>query len=197
MKFLRNLYNRMGAKVHSKHAELFLGVVFFIEAIFFIPTDPILIFYCLERRTKAIRYATIATVSSVLGGLAGYSIGLLLWQTVGESIIHNPIINRVVTPKTFTYLCGLYHKNAWLAVMAAGFTPIPYKAATLSAGFCSIALTPFIIGSIISRGARFYLYAIVIKIWGEQMKYIVDRFFTLLVILTIVLIAAGIWFCKG
>jgi len=190
---VRKIYDWMGNQVHSRYADVTLGVLFYLEAIFFIPTDPMLIIYCIERRDRAYYYATIATLCSVIGGLTGYFIGYGLWQTVGQQIIHNPLVSYVMTPATFHHLCGLYKKYEALAILAAAFTPIPYKAATLTAGFCNLSLMPFIIASLIGRGARFYLYAITISIWGKQIKQYIDRYFNLLVLCAMVLIAGAIW----
>jgi len=186
----------MGAKVHSRYADHLLGFLFFLEAIFFIPVDPILIFFCLERPERALRYAAISTIFSTLGGLTGYLIGLILWEWVGPQVVHSKIVTSIVSPEMFDYLCKQYDLYAHWAILIAGFTPVPYKAATLSAGFCKISLVPFIICSIISRGARFYLLAIVIKIWGKQIRRYIDRYFNLLVLLTVILIVGTIWLIK-
>ncbi len=192
---LRSLYLWMNTCVYKKHADIILTVLFFLEAlIFIIPTDPMLIMYCIEKRQQAFWYAFIATVGSVLGGITGYIIGYLLWGYAGEAIIHNPLINLVLKPSQFYYLCDLYHKHACFAIFIAGFTPVPYKAATLTAGFCHIALAPFILCSILARGARFFLYAIAITWWGQQIKEYIDRFFNLFVLLIVIIIMLSVWF---
>ena len=196
MSSVRKIYDWMGSQVYSRYADITLGILFYLEAIFFIPTDPMLIMYCIERRDKAYYYATIATITSVLGGLTGYFIGYWFWHTMGQQIIHHPMVNYIMTPDTFSYLCNLYKQYEALAILAAAFTPIPYKAATLTAGFCNLSLMPFIIASLIGRGARFYLYAITISIWGKQIKQYIDRYFNLLVLCAMVLITALIWFMK-
>lgn len=193
MSNVKRVYDWMGNRVYSPYGDVILGLLFYLEAIFFIPTDPMLIMYCIERRDKAYYYATIATVCSVLGGLTGYYIGYTLWQTMGQQIIHHPMVSYIMTPQTFTHLCGLYKKYEALAILAAAFTPIPYKAATLTAGFCNLSLMPFIIASLIGRGARFYLYAITISIWGKQIKQYIDRYFNLLVLLAMMVIGIAIW----
>lgn len=194
---LRALYTWMNGCVHKKYADLMLVVLFFFEALIFIlPTDPMLIMYCIEQRNKAFWYASLATIGSVLGGITGYIIGYTVWQSVGEAIIHNQLVNIVITPKDFYYACELYQKHAYLAIFIAGFTPVPYKVATFTAGFCKIAFLPFVICSIIARGARFFLYAITITLWGKQIKQYIDRFFNLLVPLIVLLIAVSVWLCK-
>ena len=193
----KSLYKWMGSRVHRKHADLILVILFFFEAlIFIIPTDPMLIIYCIERRNNAIWYALLATIGSVLGGITGYIIGYILWQSAGQAIIHNQWINMILKPADFYYLCDMYKEHEYLAIFIAGFTPVPYKAATFTAGFCSLAFVPFVLCSIIARGSRFLIYAITITIWGEQIKEYIDRYFNLLVLSIIVLIAFSIWLCK-
>lgn len=188
LKYAKQLYEWMGTRVYSPHANLFLGVLFYLEAIFFLPTDPMLVLYCIERQNKAYRFAAIATCASVLGGITGYFMGLFLWNHFGQTIIHNSFINYIVSPSTFTYLSEQYKHYDWLAILIAGFTPIPYKAATLTAGFCKLSFIPFVLCSIIARGARFFLIAGVITIFGPQMKKSIDRYFNIMVILTLVII---------
>ena len=187
----------MGASVHKPHAELLLTVLFYLESlIFFIPTDAMLIIYCIERRKKAYWYAFIATIASVLGGITGYLIGYWLWQYHGHAIINSKLVSMVLKPEDFSYLCELYKEHEYLAIFIAGFTPVPYKAATFTAGFCSLSFLPFVLCSFLARGARFFLYAIVISIWGEKIKEYLDRYFNLLVVLVISLISVSIWLCK-
>jgi len=190
---LERLYGWMGKKVYSKHATLLLGVLFYLEAIFFLPTDPMLVFYCIERRKRSFWYATIATISSVLGGITGYFIGYFLWQTVGPKIIHSFYVRYIVSPDTFLYLCAQYKKYEHIAILIAGFTPVPYKAATLTAGFCQLSFIPFVIFSLIARGARMFLLAAIIYKWGVHMKKYIDRYLTLMVLLTVVIVGFVIW----
>lgn len=185
---LKRLYAWMDNMIYSTYADSMLGLLFFIESIFFLPTDPMLIVYCFTRREKAFRYATIATAGSVLGGMTGYCIGALLWDNFGQQIIHNHIVNYIISPGLFKYLCSQYQQHECLAILIAAFTPIPYKAATLSAGFCRLSFAPFVLCSIIGRGARFYLYALVISRWGSRIKMYMERFFGPLILLVSLLI---------
>lgn len=187
----------MGSCVYKQHADLILFVLFYFEAlIFIIPTDPMLIFYCIEKQKKALWYAFLATAGSVLGGITGYIIGYTIWQSLGQQIIHNPWVNLILSPADFYYLCDLYQDHEYLAILVAGFTPVPYKAATFSAGFCKLAFIPFVICSIIARGSRFLIYAIATIIWGKQIKEYIDRYLNVLVVLMVTLISISIWLCK-
>ncbi len=193
---IQHLYNWMGAQVYSRHADSILGVLFYLEAIFFLPTDPMLIIFCIEQPKKAFKYATIATISSVLGGVTGYYLGLGLWHLAGESIIHNAYVNYLVSAEMFAYLAQQYEVYESWAILIAAFTPIPYKAATLTAGFFKLPLIPFIIFSIVGRGARFFMYAVVVQIWGAQIKSFIDRYFNLIAMGITCLILGIIWFLR-
>jgi len=181
----------MGYKVHSRYADVWLASLFFIEAVFFIPVDPLLILYCIQNRKKSIYYATIATISSVAGGIFGYVIGAVLWNSIGIKLVSWFISEGAFARAVQTY--KLYQN--W-AVLIAGFTPLPYKAITLSAGFCSLPFLPFIACSLISRGARFFLVAGLLRIWGEQVKYFIDRYFNQLVLLFVFLLIVGFLFVR-
>ncbi len=193
---MKKLYSWMGSCVYSPYADYILGFLFYLEAIFFLPTDPMLIFYCIERNDRAIWYATVATVSSVLGGITSYLIGSILWDTMGDQIIHNSIINYVLTPNFFYYLAEQYRQHEWLAILIAGFTPVPYKAATLTAGFCKLSFIPFVICSVIARGSRFYLLAFIIKALGPRIKQSIERYINIVMILMFATIVGTIWFFR-
>ncbi len=193
-KHIKKFYDWMASCVYSPYADITLGFLFFLEAIFFLPTDPMLIMYCINRREKAFRYATIATISSVLGGITSYFIGAMLWDVAGEQIIHNKIVNYVLSPATFTHLSQQFRQHGWLAILVAGFTPVPYKAATLTAGFCKISLIPFILCSIVARGARFYLLAAAIKILGVRIQQSINHYFNIMIALTALAIIFSLWF---
>lgn len=188
---IRAVYDWMGTFVHSPYATVLLALFFFIEAIFFLPTDPLLILFCVERQKRAFYYATIATLFSVLGGITAYFIGLLVWATVG-----NFLITLFTSPETFARLCEQYKLYQNWAVLIAGFTPIPFKAVTLTAGFCKLPLIPFIICSTIARGARFYLIAATATWWGKALKQAIDTHFNKLVGIFIILVALSLWVLK-
>lgn len=184
MKFVRHAYDWMGSKVHSSHALLWLAVLFFIEASFFIiPVDPLLILFCIEDNRRVWFYATMATFFSVLGGVFGYFIGAVLWDSIGTTLV-----NWLISQATFN---GLVHKYTlyqnW-AVLIGGFTPVPYKAVTISAGFCKLPLLPFIGYSTLARGARFFLIAGAIRLWGIQIKDSIDKYFNYLVLVFVVIL---------
>jgi membrane protein YqaA with SNARE-associated domain len=191
MKPIRKIYDWMGNKVDSGYANIWLAVLFFIEAVFFIPVDPLLIIFCISNNKRSFFYAAVATISSVAGGIFGYTIGSLMWKSVGLKMI-----SWIISESAFNQAVLKYKLYQNWAVLIAGFTPLPYKAITLSAGFCNLPLIPFIVFSLISRGARFFLLAGTIHIWGSQIKNFIDRYFNQLVILFTVILVFSFWLLK-
>ena len=187
MKHIRKVYDWMGSKAHSPHALIWLGVLFFLESsCFFIPADPLLIVFCVEHRKKALFYGVYATIFSVLGGIFGYCIGAFLWNTVGATLVH-----YLISEVTFATLVKKYEYYQTWAVLIGGLTPIPYKAITLSAGFCKLPILPFIGYSLIARGIRFIGLAWLIHKWGSHIKDFIDQYFGLLVLLFVAFFIGG------
>lgn len=187
---IRRTYDWMGRKAHSPYAPWWFFVLFFVEAIFFIPVDPLLILFCIQKPNRAWQFAFLATIASVLGGIAAYFIGYALWETIGQRLVF-----LVTTQETFDRIGALYRQYEVWAVLIAGFMPmLPFKAITLTAGFWQLPLIPFIIGSLIARGARFYLVAGVIRIWGDSIKQFIDQWFNYLVLLFVGLVASSVLF---
>ena len=165
---------------------------FFIESIFFIvPVDPLLIVYCCEHRKNSLLFALLATISSVLGGIVAYFIGSLLWDSVGVLII-----KHFASLESFENFANTYKKYESLAVLTAAFTPLPYKVVTLSAGFFKLPFMTFIIYSFIGRGLRFFSIALLITIFGDNIKNFIDRYFNLLVLLFMLLILVSFFLLK-
>ena len=175
---VKKFYKSLSAYTHHPFAPIVFAFLFFIEAIFFLPVDPILIMFCLERRSRALFFACLATISSVIGGVTAYLIGALLFDSWGLTII-----NIFSSMETFNRITQLYQSYESYAVLFASFTPFPYKIVTLSGGFCKLPLIPFIVCSIIGRGARFFLIAYVIKRYGPHVQQFIDRYFNYLIII--------------
>jgi len=185
---LKRLYDWLGMQVHKPYAIPLLGALFFIEAIFFIPVDPLLVVFCIERQRQALYLAAVATFASVLGGIAGYFVGFGIWESVGQKLV-----SIILSQETFDTAVARFEQYQSWAVLIAGFTPLPYKAVTLAAGFCRLPLLPFIINSFIARGSRFFLVAGVIYIWGERIKEYIDQYFNILVLLFMVILFGTLW----
>lgn len=184
---LRRLYDWVLHWADHPSGPLALFVLAFAESSFFpIPPDVLLIALALGRPRRALWFATLATVGSVLGGIGGYYIGLALFEQVGR-----PILEWYNAMAKFDQVGELYRENLVLALGTAGFTPIPYKVFTIAAGAFSIPLLPFVVISAVSRGLRFFLVAALIFYFGPPIKRFIDRYFNLLTIAFVVLLVGG------
>jgi membrane protein YqaA with SNARE-associated domain len=171
MRLFEPLYYRVLAWSRHRHAERFLGVLSFAESSFFpIPPDVMLAPMCLSERTKAWRFAMVTTVTSLLGGIAGYAIGFFVFEQV-EPWLHQ-------MGYWDAYLNGKQWFDRWgvWAVLVAGFSPIPYKIFTISAGAAVLNFPGFVLASLVGRGARFFLVAGLIRAGGERMEQLLPRY---------------------
>lgn len=158
----------------SDWAALFLAVSSFSESIFFpIPPDPLLIGIAVLRPEMALWLAAIATVSSVAGGVAGHWLG----QRFGR-----PLLYRLVSPEKVAPAERMFHRYGAWAVLAAAFTPIPFKVFTISAGMLDLDRRSFVLASFVGRGARFFLLGGLLFAFGESVRDFIDRNFELLTI---------------
>ena len=190
---LKNLYNKILLISAKPKAEIFLGSIAFIESSFFpIPPDLLLLPMALARPLKWIRLAIIATFFSVLGGVFGYFIGVFLWDTIGQSIIDFYHLEN-----QFDVFKNNYNEKGALIVFIAGFTPIPYKLITISSGGMHLDLMTFIVASLLSRGARFFILTGIIRIFGDTAKKIIDKYFGMLTLsigLIVIIIFSWLYF---
>ena len=173
---------------HSR-ATYALAAVSFAESSFFpIPPDVLLVPMALAKPKKAWFYATVCTIASVLGGIAGYAIGYLLYETVGLWLIQlYGYAQKVDTLRVF------YDQWGWAFILVKGVTPIPYKLVTIVSGLLEYNLALFILLSIITRGARFFLLAAALNAWGDRIRGLLDRHFGLFLGLITVFVIGGFW----
>lgn len=166
-----------------------LAVLSFSEASFFpIPPDPLLVALALGAPHRSFFFATVCTAASALGGVLGYLIGWGLWALVADFFFgYVP----GVTPESFATVQALYARWDFWAVFTAGFTPIPYKVITLSAGVFQISFPVFVVASVLSRGARFFLVAALIYHYGPPIQAFIDRHFNRLVWIFLALLLGG------
>jgi membrane protein YqaA with SNARE-associated domain len=164
-----------------------LAGISFAESSFFpIPPDILLIPLCLSAPRRALGYATLCTAASVAGGMFGYAIGLLFFDSAGAWIIEAYHLEEF-----FRQVGGWYEQYAGWIVAAAGFTPIPYKVFTIAAGFFRVNFAIFVIASVLGRGGRFFLVAGLLRLFGEPMKEFIDRYFNILTVLLAVVFVGG------
>lgn len=165
MRLFGPLYDRVLAWSRHRHAERYLGAMSFAESSFFpIPVDVMLAPMTLADRSKWIRYATIATVFSVLGGLGGYVIGWSMFEAIEPWLRESHYWDAYLTARSWFDDYGV------LVVFVAGFSPIPYKVFTIAAGVAALNLPGFFIGSLIGRAARFFLVAGLVRAGGQRFE---------------------------
>jgi membrane protein YqaA with SNARE-associated domain len=185
----RSLYQWVIHWSETPHAKTALVLLAFAESSFFpVPPDVLLIAMGVGAPHRALGFAALCLVGSVAGGMAGYAIGLGLWSVVsGWFYTYIPGF----TPEVFEKVSTLYHENAFWAVFAAGFSPIPYKVFTLSAGVAQINFPTFVIASILSRGLRFFLIGGALRVFGSSIKQLLEKYFDLFSIMFLVLLIGG------
>jgi membrane protein YqaA with SNARE-associated domain len=184
---LRRLYSWVLHWAETPYGSWALFLLALSESSFFpVPPDVLLIALAVSIPKKSFKYALICTAGSLIGGCLGYLIGWQFMITVGEKIIQFYGLTQKMQ-----YIKDLYMQyDAW-AIGIAGFTPIPYKVFTISAGAFNINFTVFIIASAISRAARFFLVAWLIYLFGPKIKTFIDKYFNILAITFVVLLIAG------
>ena len=193
MRWLRNLYDWVLKWSNSKYGPLMLGLMAFAEASFFpIPPDVLLIPLALGLREKALRLAFICSLGSILGAIFGYVIGSYLWwEGVNQFSWLARLFFDVIpgfTPEIFYSIQTKYEIWNFWVVFTAGFTPIPFKVITISAGAFDINFILFVIASTLSRSARFFILSALIWKFGEPMRVFIDKYFNLLAIIFMILL---------
>jgi membrane protein YqaA with SNARE-associated domain len=185
--FLRRLYHWVLALGDKPFAPWALGGIAFAESSFFpIPPDAMLLPMCLARPSRAFWYATICTVASVIGGLFGYLIGFLLFDTVGRFLIELYGYGDKVE-----YFKGAYDQWGHWIIVIAGFTPFPFKVITITSGFVSYNLFWFFVLSALTRGARFFLVATLLYFWGDWARDFIERRLGLLATISVIIFIGG------
>ena len=170
MRLFGPLYERVMGWAAHRHAEWYLGAMSFAESSFFpIPVDVLLAPMCLAKPNKSWRFATNATVFSVLGGLAGYGIGYLMFEAIEPWLLESHYWRAYELSQQWFTDYGVW------AIFIAGFSPIPYKVFTIAAGVAALTLPGFFIASVIGRGARFFLVAALVKYAGVRLESTLEK----------------------
>jgi len=183
------LYRRILSLSESRHAPYALAAIAFAESSFFpIPPDVMLIPMSLATPRRAWRYAAIATIASVAGGMLGYGIGALLFDTLGQWLIHlYGYADRMAALKE------TYARWGALVILIKGFTPIPYKLVTIASGVFGYNFAVFVLLSFVTRGARFFVLAGALNIFGDPLRLALERHFALFLGLIAIIIVVGFW----
>lgn len=168
---LRRLYDWCIAAADKPYAAWIMGVISFAESsIFPIPPDTMLIPMSLARPDKAYRFAFLCTWTSVLGGIVGYGIGSLLYDSVGQWLINLYGYGE----KVETFRAAYAQYGAWI-ILLKGLTPIPYKIVTITSGFADYNIWAFIGLSVIARGGRFFVVAFLLNRYGEWAREVIEK----------------------
>jgi len=172
LKIFKPLYDKVIQWSKHPHSERYLGGVSFIESSFFpIPTVMMLAPMVMARRDHAWRLATLATVTSVLGGLFGYLIGYFLFDQVGQHIL-----DFYHLQEKFIKMKGWFDEYGVWLVLLAGVTPIPYKLFTITSGLLGMALLPFMLASLVGRASQFFIAAGLVKWGGKKIEPVLDQY---------------------
>lgn len=189
MGIIRRLYDWMLSWAEHPAGVWALFILAFMESSFFpIPPDVLLIALAIGNPSRALWFATVCTMGSVFGALAGYAIGYGIWAAVDQYFF---AYVPGFTPELFQKVCQQYEQYSFWIVFTAAFTPIPYKVITISAGVSKISLVPFFIASAVGRASRFFLVAGLIWKFGAPIKVFIDKYLNVLTILLTLLGIAG------
>ena len=184
---LRRLYDWTLELSGHKHALWALAAVSFIESsVFPIPPDVVLVAIILARPERAWMAALVCTLASAAGGLAGYAIGFLLYDTLGRSVLE-----FYGYLDSFTEFQTAYNEHGWLIVFGAGLTPFPYKVITIASGVTQLDLVTFFVASVVSRGLRFFVVAALFWKFGPPIRGVIERYFGLATALFFALLVGG------
>ena len=184
---LRRLYDWTLAKAAHPHAEWWLAMFSFVEASFFpIPPHPLLGLMCLAEPKKAIRFAAVATIASVMGGMLGYAIGWGLYDTIGRQLL-----DWLGMTESFPVAACYLREYGAEIIMIKGATPIPFKLLTITAGFIGMNVVTFILASLVSRSISFMIVGVLFRLFGAPIKAFIDKYLGLVTAGFVVLVVGG------
>ena len=185
----KRLYQWTLSLADSPYAVWALGAIAFAESSFFpLPPDLILVPMSLARPRRAWFYAGVCTIASVCGGVLGYMIGSVLYDSVGR-----PLIHLYGYEEKAQVLRSCYDSWGWLIILVKGLTPIPFKLVTIISGFAGYNIALFILLSLVTRGARFFILAGILNRFGDTIKAALDRHFATFMALILFMIVFGFW----
>ena len=186
---LRRIYDWFIAAADKPYALWIMAAVSFAESSFFpIPPDVMLLPMSLARPQRAWFFAGICTVASVAGGLVGYAIGALLYDSIGQWLMH--IYNLTDKVETFRQS---YAEWGAVIILLKGLTPIPYKLVTITSGFAGYNIWLFILCSIVARGGRFFVLAVLLNRYGDVIRAELEKRLGLWVVIGTVVLVGGFY----
>lgn len=180
---LRRLYDWCIAAADKPYAIWLMGAISFVESSFFpVPPDTMLVPMSLARPDRAWFYASVCTLTSVAGGMFGYFIGAVLYDSVGHLIIHRDKVDAFRT---------LYAEWGTWIILLKGATPFPYKIVTIASGFSGYSFPMFVGMSLIARGMRFFLLAFLLNRYGPQARVVIEKRLGFWVTIGVLLLVSG------
>ncbi|GLI33115.1 YqaA family protein [Desulforhabdus amnigena] len=183
---IHELANWVVAWAYTPYGAMALGILAFAESSFFpIPPDVLLIALCLIDPGNSIFYAILCSLASVMGGIFGYGLGK--WGG-------RPLLLRMVSESKIRFVEHYYQKYDVWAVAIAGFTPIPYKVFTVTAGVFLLDLKRFILASALGRSGRFFLVGTLFYFFGKPISEVIQKYLNIISILFVVALMGGFWF---
>ena len=189
---IQRIYDWTLSLAEHRHALWVLALVAFLESSMFpIPPDIIMIPMIIARPNRAFVIAGVALVASVLGGLLGYAIGALAYDTLGA-----PILQALGKADSMEEFATTFNNMGFWAVLAAGVTPFPYKVITIMSGWTGMPLATFIATSILARGLRFFLVALLLWKFGAPVRDFIERRLPLMFTLALALLIGGFFVIK-
>lgn len=184
---IRRLYDQVLRLAAHPRAEWWLAAIAFAESSFFpIPPDVMLLPMCLARPGRAYRYALICTIASVTGGILGYAIGHGLYETVAA-----PLIRLYHYEAQYEAFKALFDEYGLWVILIKGLTPIPYKIVTIASGAVRFDFVVFLLASVATRGARFYLIAFLLRRFGPPIRIFIEERLTLVTTVAAVALVGG------
>jgi membrane protein YqaA with SNARE-associated domain len=184
---LRRIYDWCIEAAHKPYALWIMAAVAFAESSFFpVPPDVMLIPMSLARPARAWLYASVCTAASVVGGILGYAIGALLYDSLGQWVINLYGLGD----KVEAFRAGYAEYGAWI-ILLKGLTPIPYKLVTITSGFANFNIWLFVVLSVVARGGRFFFVAILLNRYGEWIRVRIEKHLGLWVSLGAGVLVAG------
>ena len=187
MRFLHLLYDWTMQLANNPRAIWLLGFVSFIEAIFFpIPPDVLLIPMILANIKRAWLYAFVTTITSVIGGLVGYAIGYLAYEQIAE-----PLLLSLGKQAAMSLFSSSINENAFLIVLTAGISPIPFKVVSVMSGFTQMPVFVFLLSALLGRATRFFVVATLLKYYGDAIKSFIETYLGWLFLIFIAFIVLG------
>jgi len=187
---MKKLYLWAREKVTSPYGTIIFTFCMFIEAVFFMPVNTLLIIYGVEAPKRAFNYAAIAVGASLCGSLLGYGLGYTL-----RSFDLEKWLFVFVSPQRFELFNEWFLRNKIATVFIGSVTPFPFKVITVTSGFFKLPLIPYLASVFAARMIRFFSLATALYIWGERIQHFVDRYFYLfLTIMLIMLVVAFVYF---